>query len=65
MRGVQLCSLSVTVCRRGACADLPLAECERIIRCYDVDGNGFIDFHEFCDAVSEAEAGATRVRKRE
>ena len=31
--------------------DLPMADCERIIRTYDVDGNGSIDFEEFCQAI--------------
>lgn len=31
--------------------DVELADCERILRIVDVDGNGTLDFHEFCQAL--------------
>ena len=32
-------------------ADPPLADCEALVRAYDTDGSGKIEFAEFCDAV--------------
>jgi hypothetical protein len=35
----------------GSVDDLSLADCEDIVRAFDIDGNGSIDFHEFRQAV--------------
>jgi hypothetical protein len=35
----------------GSIDDLSLADCEDIVRAFDIDGNGSIDFVEFCQAV--------------
>lgn len=35
-------------------ADLPLSDCEAVISSVDTDGNGTIDFDEFCTAVEHA-----------
>ena len=37
--------------RKLAQQDLPLSDCEHIIRAYDADGNGSIDFDEFVHAI--------------
>ena len=33
--------------------EIPLADCERIVRALDTDGNGALDFHEFKQALAE------------
>ena len=33
--------------------EVPLADCERIVRALDTDGNGALDFHEFKQALAE------------
>lgn len=40
------------VYRSLAYQDLPLSDCEDIIRAFDADGSGKIEFSEFCDAVA-------------
>jgi hypothetical protein len=38
--------------------DLPLSDCEHIIRSFDADGSGRIEFTEFCEALAPWLAGS-------